>query len=249
MKWRSHQQITSLVAEALELPEDLAELMVEASVDPDRNPLKKVKKEHGTHKVRRVRHHHQSRPEVMRLLWRARRSYLRGEEADAVWRLGRALHYVQDAHVRIGAFYSEHDHFEKQISLLTPSISSVRHGLESAIPSPGFVKGCLDASSPRRDPQDALEHAALVSASIAGAVLGETSDPRALERRLRATRLRHNFIVLPAAVVALASIGGMGLLVGAPYLIAVGVAVAAIIVLADRSYAFVSLEAEWNGIA
>ncbi len=248
MKWRSHAQITGLVADALELPDDLAELMIEASIYPDRHALKTVKKERGRHRVRRVRHHRASRAEVMRLLWRARRSYLIGEDEDAVWRLGRALHYIQDAHVHIGPFYSHHDQFEKEISFLAPCNSSIREGVERSIASPHFVRGCVDASVQMGDPQKALDHAALMSASIAGAVLGEAVDSPSLARRWRTTRLRHSIIVVPAAIGVLGLTAFWARANNAPHLLAVGVPISAAIVLADRSYAHCSDEAKWNGL-
>jgi hypothetical protein len=248
MKWRSHAQITGLVAEALDLPEDLAELMVEASVDPDTHALKTVRREHGRHRVKRMRHHHPSRSELMRLLWRARRAYLAGEDEDSVWRLGRALHYVQDAHVQTGLFYSRHDVFEREASLLTPSSSFVAEGLEASIPSPRFVKTCLGACVPMPDPRDALDHATLMSAAVAGAVLRENEDPRHLERLHRTAQLRHWFLVVPAAFAALALVAVYAFDSGSPYMVVLGPLSAAAIVLADRRYASDRDEARWNGL-
>ena len=109
MKWRSHRQITELVAEALDLPDDLAELLIEASVDPDRNALKRVEKRRGRYAVKRVRHHRHSGDELIRLLWRARESYLDGDDEDAV--LGRQLEAAAAAGERRG---ERHESEERQ---------------------------------------------------------------------------------------------------------------------------------------
>ncbi len=248
MKWSSHVEISSSIARALEMPADLGELFVEASVDPDRNPLHAARARRGEVRRPRVRHHDPPPAELMRLLWKARYAYLDGRPEDAVWRLGRALHYVQDAHVRTGPMFSNHDRAEADIARMPVDPEVVMFGLRSAVVSPHFVRSCLGKARPVADPRGSLDGATMLSASIAAATLGARAPSPTLLSKWRREGVRHRYLVLPLAFgvpVALAAVAFLG---GEPHFSVLAIPFFLVPLAADSRYYFDRDEAGWFGL-
>ncbi len=248
MKWSSHTEIARCIAEALELPEGLRELMAEASIDPDRNPIHVTRSTRDGTESRRVRHHDPGASELMKLLWKARRARLEGRDEDAVWALGRALHYIQDAHVSTGPFMLWHDRREAEIGRLQVDPDLAMLGVSSAIPSPHFVTACLRSVGPIRDSRQALDRATMFSASIAAATLEDPSPSPSLVARWRREGRRHNYIVLPLAVAAPLALASLSFALGAPQASVIGIPVFVAALGLDSSFYFDREEAKWFGM-
>ncbi|MDD1770158.1 MAG: hypothetical protein LUO79_03645 [Methanomassiliicoccales archaeon] len=249
MKWSSHAEIAHCVAGVLGMPSDLKELFVEASLDPDRNALHMSKDGKGGDERVRVRHHDPSRPELMRLLWKARKARLEGRKEDAVWCLGRALHYVQDMHVRTGPFMLRHDGAERGIARLAVDEGAAAMGMDSAIASPHYVRACLDRARPFGDPRLALDSATMLSSSIAFATLSDRAPSQALLRRWGREGRRHRYVVLPVAIS-----GPIMLLLGAfafgvPHVSVLSIPLFLATLCTDSHYYFDREEARWFGLA
>jgi len=100
---QTHRKIARAVARILGVGDGpLLEAPVSGSVAPDACPERElaVKVARGgklRFYMRNVRHHATAnRGRIMRLIWEARRSWLRGDAVKAAYELGWALHYVQD---------------------------------------------------------------------------------------------------------------------------------------------------------
>ena len=248
MKWRNHVDVTTQVADALGLSEHLTRILVEASLDPDRNAAKSASREKGGTRLRRIPHHSAGRREMMRLVWKARTAHLEGREEDAVWCLGRALHYVQDMHVRVGLAYWRHDRAEREIGHLHLNPLPACKGVRMSLSSPHFVWDCLGACRPRREPADALYFACLYSGAVAGAVLGDLRPEKASMRRWQSSKRRHWVLIVPAGVGMASAFVLLAFAGGSPHLSVLGPPAAALIIALDRRYYFDAEEAEWFGL-
>jgi len=143
MKWKSHLEIADAVSYQLGLPEGLSRVLREGSIQPDREGDKVVVKEGVLLRRRRVRHHRASKRFIRSLLTTARMAHLEGREEDAIWCLGRALHYIQDGSVAVGPLGWFHDRRESEIAVEHPFPSAIRLGEDVANPSPIFIDLCL----------------------------------------------------------------------------------------------------------
>jgi len=249
MKWSSHAEIARCVAVVLGLTSGLEDILVEASLDPDRNALHMSKEGKGGAERVRIRHHDPARPELMRLLWKARSARLEGRNEDAVWCLGRALHYIQDMHVRTGPFMLKHDQAERDIARLAVDKGVAVAGADAAIASPHYVRACLGRAGPVRDPRLALDCATMLSSSIAVATFSDRSPSPALLSRWKREGRRHRFIVLPVAIGAPVALVLGSLAFGAPQASVIGIPVFLATLCTDSHYYFDREEARWFGVA
>ncbi len=248
MKWRNHLDIADAVADALALSSYQKEVLRQASVEPDRHGERVLRFDRkGEPYLRWMRHH---RPEVElieSLAWKGRRAFLQGREDDAVWCLGKALHFLQDYCVHIGPFGAGHDGSEMAIADHRVSRETVASGASGATVSVTFMRKCLRSVKPCRDPTMALDQAGLFSGALAASVLrGRTPDRRMLEE-WRCIRRRFRLIVIPAS--SLFAVGALVLsvLVNEPT-IALLALPALSAPLAYRRYWFLKEEMAWFGL-
>jgi hypothetical protein len=224
-------------------------LLVEASVDPDRNPLHMKENEQGGRQGVRIRHHSPPRSEIMKLLWKARIAQLHGREEDAVWCLGRALHYVQDVHVRTGPYMISHDQAESDIGRLRADPSNAVAGAEAAAASPHYVRACMARAKPIRDPRLALDSATLLSSAIASATLSNRSPSPSTRDRWKREGRRHRFVVLPLAIGLPVVLAFGAFVVGVPHYSVLGIPVFLAAICSDSQYYYDREEARWFGMS
>jgi hypothetical protein len=250
MKWRSHVDIAAAIAAELCLTAEIEEILIRAVVEPDRNPEKLIRfsRERGVHAIR-MRHHSPERRRIMRLVWKARLALLEGRNEDAIWCLGKALHYVQDLSVDPGLFHSKHDAREKEIGHYRTTELPVRTGIESSISSPHFVEECLDRLKPKKRPAAALYQATLYSSSIAAAVLDERPPSPSAQRRMLRAIHRHAWLVTPLAFIAASGLVIASLLTGAQWMAVTAPLIGYLVLWADRPYHHLKREARWHGLA
>lgn len=248
MKWKSHTAIARAIAEEMGLSHQLEEALCEGSVDPDRRPDAAVKvSRRGRTFIGRAPHHDAPEGIIMGHAWRSREAYLRGDDRLAARYLGRALHYVQDRSVSPGFMGLGHDPREEYIADLVPPREAVRKGIDMAMCSPIFVRECVQALRPRKDPREAMYQATLFSAAISASVLGPPdSEERFISEYEKARRGRRYRYATAAAAVGI-SLAASALLVQ-PLLLAAGALAAIAVVRIDPGYYRLKEEAEWFGI-
>jgi len=176
MKWKSHLEIADAVSCQLGLPEGLRRVLREGSIQPDREGDKVVVKEGVLLRRHRVRHHRASKRFIRSLLTTARTAHLEGREEDAIWCLGRALHYIQDGSVAVGPLGWFHDRRESEIAVEHPFPSAIRLGEGVATPSPIFIDLCLRLLSPKRRSDAAMHQACMLSSALAFSVLSSRDE-------------------------------------------------------------------------
>jgi hypothetical protein len=198
MKWRNHLDIADAVADALSLSSYHREVLRQASVEPDRNGERVLHFDRkGQPYLRWMRHH---RPEVAvieSLAWKGRLAFLEGREDDAIWCLGKALHFLQDYCVSIGPFGTGHDGSEEAISEHRVSQETVVSGARGAKVSVAFMRECLRSIKPCRDPMMALNQASLFSGALAASVLRGRAPNRRLLEEWQRTRRRFRMAIIP----------------------------------------------------
>jgi hypothetical protein len=248
MKWKNHVEIAKAIAQALDLPPELASVLVEGSIQPDKEADKIIRI--GRRKTlyrARMAHHKADRRFVMRLIWKARKARLEDRGRDAVWCLGRAIHYIEDLSVATGPFGLSHDVREKDLARCKVSQAAISTGVRSSVNSPHFVWGCVRSLSSYPEPSEALYHASMYAAAISISVLGDVQPPRRLVAELRRARRRHWLIILPSAMMAALAFGGLALTLE-PLLVLVAPFIFALILLADREHAYLKVEGRWFGL-
>ena len=205
MRAQTHRKIARAVACVLGIGDGpLLEALVSGSVAPDACPERElaVRVTRGGRVrlySRNVRHHTTAnRGRIMRFIWDARRSWLRGDAVKAAYNLGWALHYVQDMCV------SPVGHWESEVEAAGAPVplGLMRAAAARARPSPSYVESVLLALGPLKG-ASALTNASVASACIAAAVLGPSEPPIGLVEEEEGLRGRHVKCVSAAALLAL----------------------------------------------
>ena len=246
MKWKSHLEIANAVAERLDLPKEMKEVLRQGSIQPDREGDKVITRDCGMLlRRRRVRHHRATKRFIKGLLWKARTAYLEGRELDAMWCLGRALHYVQDRSVAVGPFSWFHDAREAEIGSRRVPPDAVRIGEEAAVPSPLFIDLCLRSLSPKKGPSSAMNQASMMSTALAFAVLLDPYPSRELAVQIKMGESRHRMVFIPLAVGAAAVLSSIGLWLGQPVVVASSIPTAIVILSLDSKRRMLKREMEW----
>ncbi|MEM0449059.1 MAG: hypothetical protein QW520_04490 [Methanomassiliicoccales archaeon] len=246
MKWRNHFEIAMAIAEELQLPPRLKNILKLAIIQPDREAEKVLRLNINflPHR-KRVRHHRPSRRFLRHLIWKAREAFLQGREEDAVWCLGRALHYIHDGSVAAGPLYVFHHRREKALEKRRVDFRAVRIGAERSLPSPLFVDMCLRLMKPRRDPKASMYQACMLSSAISHAVLAWPCPQLGLRYELKQAEKRHKKLILPLAYVSSFTSSFCLLILGQVQLLPLTALLALGILRLDSSYYFYQREAQW----
>jgi len=183
LKLKTHRAIANVVAHALGLNDSLRRVLVEGSVAPDKFPeetwrMNVSRSGHVYFRKTRVRHHASNHDLIMKYVWRARRSWLLGDYARAVYLLGWTLHYIQDACVK-NSSWDNHSQVEAEIARNHIPLETMEYALTRSVSSPKFVRKVVYSLNPRYG-REALQEAAIASAMIASAVLGPADPPSTL---------------------------------------------------------------------
>jgi hypothetical protein len=197
MKWKSHAAITRSVGDALALSPGLVEVMVEASLEPDRCPIGRRDKVSGH--FTRSRHHHSDAHIIRVLIWKARMAFIGGDLHGGSRALGLALHYVQDRSVPRGRSWRYHKDWETKLTRYPVPQRALEVGLSLSMPCPSFVDTCIASIRPRKDKGRAMYQATACSAALARTVLDKLTAPSGMAMsiaRLMTFYRRCSFIIL-----------------------------------------------------
>jgi hypothetical protein len=209
MKWKSHTAIARAISAEMNLPEDLERAFCAGSIEPDKRPdLAFRTSKGGRTYVGRAPHHMPPTGTIMDYAWRARRSYLAGNDYWAVKSLGRGLHYVQDKCVHTGFKGWRHDARESAIANLSPPRKAVREGIDMAKCSPRFVHDCIISVKPRRDPRRAMYEATMFSSAIFASVIGPADAQSRFSAEYRRAIVGHRYRYAAATAVLRLDWGG-----------------------------------------
>ncbi len=246
MKWKSHVEIANAVADQLGLPPELKEILRQGSIQPDREGDKVIVRDHRMLlRRRRVRHHRPSKRFIRGLLWKARTAYIEGREEDAVWCLGRALHYVQDRSVATGPLHLFHDAREAKLGQVHFQPNAIRLGAEASVPSPIFIDLCLQQLTPKRSAIAAMHQACMLSSALANTVLSGSSPGKGLIVELkRAEGMRWPTLLALMSVLALA-VSSTGIWLGQPLFVAASLPLASLILIQTSRLHGLRAEARW----
>jgi hypothetical protein len=245
MKWKNHLEIANAVSDQLGLPEELRRVLRQGSIQPDREGDKTVVREGALLKRRRVRHHHASKRFIRKLLWKARTAYLEGKEEDALWNLGRALHYVQDRSVATGPWGWFHDRRESEIGLRHGLPRAFEIGEEASAPSPLFIELCLRSLSPRRDSGAAMHQACMLSSALAFSVMSNPIASIKMRMEIELSERMLRMVAIPLAIAMAASISSIGILLGQPILVALALPPTALVLILGARRRRLRMEAGW----
>ncbi len=248
MKWRNHLDIADAVADALELSPHRKEILRQASVEPDKHGERVLHFDRrGEPYLRWMRHHHPEAEVIEAMAWKARYALLEGREDDAVWCVGKALHFLQDDCVSLGPLGTRHDRSELAISELRLSRETVVSGVRGAKVSVNFMRECLRSIRPSRDPMTALDRAALFSGALAASVLRGRNPERRLLSEWLATRRRFLLGVVPASFALAIAAFVSSLLANEPMITLIAFP-ALFAPFAYRRYWFLKEEMTWFGL-
>ena len=248
MKWKSHTAIARAISGEMGLPEDLERAFCAGSIEPDKRPdLAFRTSRSGRSYIGRAPHHQPPTGTIMAYAWRARRAYLDGNDYWAVKSIGRALHYVQDKCVHTGLGGWRHDAREDDIADLPPPRRAVLEGIGMAECSPAFVRECISAVRPRRNPRRAMYDATLYSSAIFASVMGPPEIEEKFfddyDRAMRGHRLRY---ASAAALLALSA--AVAATLEEPLFLPLGPLAAIAVVRMDPAYYKARDRAEWFGL-
>lgn len=247
MNWRTHAAITRSVSRAIGLAPEIEDVMVNASMEPDRVPIKR--KERGQRMAARVRHHGNSGRIIRVLIWKSRLAFIRGDHNGGARALGLAMHYVQDQSVSPCRTWKRHRELENRIGHRQVPEDLIRAGLETAISSPIFIDACIGSIRPHRDSYGAICQAACCSAALAEAVTSDLEPPHWLKEAMRRSVTRRHFVHVPFVIASSASIFALAFIISSPLVLAFLMIPLSYIVWINKLRGEMQRLAEWYGIA
>jgi len=148
----------------------------------------------------RVAHHNPDSGVIMKHIWNARLSYLRGDNIQTMKSLGRALHYIQDKSVSKGFLGLSHDTREENVSFQAISEDAIEKGIDIAICSPHYIKKVIKSVKPRKNIDEIMNQACMCSAAIAKAVIGERTPSNELVENFKSAKERYRKRTIPIAI-------------------------------------------------
>lgn len=183
MDHTTHKRITLAACEVAGVRGDLAVALSDASVAPDLVADRELefyvtRSGHLRTRARRVIHHGTPFRVLKRLALGARRVWIRGDEARAVGRLGRLLHYVHDNAVVGPKLGGVHDHVESSCSRMDPRSFAGR--VSPPVGKRETLRAIREGMSPSANPHAAMETAVRQSIRVVGAILSPSSPPAPL---------------------------------------------------------------------
>jgi hypothetical protein len=217
-------------------------------VEPDKNGERVLRFDRKCQPYLRWMRHHRPEVEVIEsLAWKGRHAFLEGRDDDAIWCLGKALHFLQDYCVSIGPFGMGHDDSEDAISEYRVSRRTVFSAVCGAKVSVAFMRECLRSVKPCHDPTIALNQAGLFSGALAASVLRGRAPNRGLLEEWQRTRRRFRLMIIPVSFSAAVGAPLMSILANEP-LIALFALPALLAPWSYRHYWLLKEEMAWFGL-
>jgi len=214
MKWETHQRITRYTWEKLELPKQWIGPVCNASILPDEKREKELKKnKNGEKYYGKVPHHTPDPDRIMKHVWNARLSILKGEKTQFVKSLGYALHYIQDGMLstyKKGLFfehksYEEHDRREEELQYIpVPSNENfIDRCANTVIKTPHELEKMIQNVSPKKNLEKIMFLATAYSLVTLNAIVNSNPFPKKYKREYLYYAKRHATLLLVSALISL----------------------------------------------
>ena len=218
MKWKDHQRLIRVATGEHHVPLGTYNGLLEGSIYPDKTNtwLKSRGKAMKPH-------HHINTGKIIKLIWRARRNWLNNNENDAGFQLGQALHFIHDGYVSKGILGLYHDSNEEKLNTIPINKNILYSGINDSRSDPIYIENLIHLIKPQ-NPEQALDNATYVTASIIKAVFNSKTVPIELEEQFCTARLKHKKYVNAAIGTGIiifvlgAALNSMQLIIFAPVL-------------------------------
>ncbi len=186
MKWKDHRRLILAATQKHRVPYSTYNGLMKGVIYPDET--NSWRKKQGK---RLESHHHPDKRKIVKLILRARMYWLEGKENDAGFQLGRALHYIHDGLVSKGFIGLFHDSNENNIQSMNLNDNNVYLGLRDSLSDPFYIEDVVHKITPQ-NPENAIEQASYITASLIKAVLNYQTIPPELDEEYKHACLKHS---------------------------------------------------------
>ncbi len=185
MKWKDHKRLIKAATNEHHVPLSTYKGLLDGVIYPDKINI--WLKNQGRPMER---HHYHNTAKIMKLIWRSRREWLKNNETDAGFLLGQALHYIHDSYVSKGFLGLFHESNENKINSLTIKNDSLCSGINDSKCDPVYIEKIIE-SIKSQNPEDALNGATYVTASLIKAVFNREAASVELKGEFNLARIEH----------------------------------------------------------
>jgi hypothetical protein len=241
MKWKDHRRLITAVTQKQNVPLAAYRGLLEGVIYPDK--INSWRKENGESLES---HHNPSTEKISDLITHARLFWLKGEENDAGFQLGQALHYIHDGLVSKGLAGLFHDSNENKIQILDIHEKIIESAMKDSISDPFYVEELVRRVS-SQESEKAFETATYITASLIRAVMNHQTIPTGLEDEYRNAYTQHSKY-LKAGITGGAVLFLTGVFINSILLIIFAPILSIIIAKTDRSYYRIEKKWKWFNI-
>lgn len=185
MKWKDHQRLIKVATRLHYVPLPVYKGLLGGVIYPDK--INTWLKNQG---MPMERHHYHNTAKIMKLIWLARREWLKNNENEAGFLLGQALHYIHDSYVSKGFLGLFHESNEEKINTITIKNCSLYSGINDSKCDPIYIEKIIESIT-SQDPEHALNGATYVTASLIKAVFNRKAASAELKKEFDLARLEH----------------------------------------------------------
>ncbi len=185
MKWKDHQRLIKVATRLHYVPLPVYKGLLDGVIYPDK--LNTWLKNQGRPMEP---HHYHNSAKIMKLIWLARKDWLKNNDYDAGFLLGKALHYIHDSYVSKGFLGLFHESNEEKINSITIKNCSLYSGINDSKCDPVYIEKIIESIT-SQDPEHALNGATYVTASLIKAVFNREAASVQLNEEFDLARIKH----------------------------------------------------------
>ncbi len=185
MKWKDHRRLIGAATQFHHVPPYTYKGLMDGVIYPDKT--NSWRRENGN---RMESHHHPDKDKIVKLIWKARKHWLKGKEIDAGFHLGQALHYIHDGYVSKGFIGMSHEANENAIHSMDLHETVIDSGIRDSRSDPFFIEKLVWQVTPQ-SPEKAIDSALYITSSLIKSVLNYQTIPAELAEDYKNARMRH----------------------------------------------------------
>jgi len=183
MKWRTHITLVKPIVVLLNLTIDVYNMLLVGVIAPD-----KLREPFSRH------HGDEGKDKAIKEMWKARKYFLKGDQINAYYHLGRALHYVHDVCIGREPSRLKHEMLEYDIDItvremMDEVVESIKQGLKNKVRDPVELENSIWSIKARRDITEIILNAAYMTGLLVSSVLNKDLCPKeyidSYERRVK----------------------------------------------------------------
>ncbi len=190
MKWKDHTRLIIAATQQHNVPYSTHKGLMEGVIYPDKTNSWRNKQG-----KRMEFHHHPDKEKIIKLIWRARRCWLNGDENKAGFQLGCALHYIHDGVAGkgfLGLFHGSNENKLREIDINYQILSS---GINESRSNPFYIENLVLSVQPE-NPEKALDRASYITAFLIKGVFSQECIPIEVENEYKQACIeRRNVLV------------------------------------------------------